>query len=39
MENENYLTEARKKLVKHMRQERLAIRTIEMYVWVVERLV
>lgn len=38
MENENYLTLALDKFVKHMRQERLAKRTIDMYVWVVQQL-
>jgi len=38
MNNENYLTDSIKKYVKHMRQERLSKRTIEMYVWVVNQL-
>lgn len=38
MENENYLTLAIEKYVKHMRQERLSKRTIEMYVWVIHQL-
>lgn len=38
MENENYLTEARKKLVKHMRQERLSGKTIKIYIGVVDKL-
>ena len=38
MEYKNYLTLAIKKYVKHMRQERLSGHTIEMYVWVVNKL-
>lgn len=38
MHPENYLTLSLDKFVKHMRQERLSNRTMQMYVWVVNQL-